>query len=236
MHASRRFLLGAEPHHIGSTIVEAGKAMRRAVAFSSIVLLTSTLLSAGTPIRKGTKISVRFQDVISSANAHVGDTVEAVLTRGLDISPELKIPAGATVRGRVTKSQSASPDGTVPGMIAVMLESIGSGDIRYVFATRELVRRGRPVSGKDSRDPNRRKEIENTITDTFGGIAHPDPKNIPGTDGGIHGRVELQSLQGTIPPEMEFVFVTTTDAAVMEKHPTDPGKPEEPRSNKHNSW
>jgi hypothetical protein len=236
MHASRRLLLDAEPHHIGTTIVEAGKTMRRAVVFSSIVLLMSTLLNAGTPIHKGTKISVRFPDFISSFDAQVGDTVEAVLARGVDISPELKIPVGANVRGRVTKSQRASPDGTVPGTIAVMLESIESGDVRYVFATRELVRRGRPASGKDSRDPNRRNEIENAITDTLGGVAHPDPQNIPGSDGGTHGRVEVQSVQGTIPPQMEFVFVTTTDAAVMEKRPKDSRKPDETGSNKHNSW
>jgi hypothetical protein len=192
--------------------------MRRVLAFFSVVLLASTLVLAGTSIPKGTKIPVRFQDSISSSNARVGDTVYALLARELAISGEHKMPAGTIVQGRVTRAERASSDGTTPGTIAVVLESISDGDVRYVFATRELYRRGRPIDGKNTRDPNRSREIANTIQDTLNGIAHPDPRDTPNADGGVHVGVDVQSVEATIPAGFQFVFITTSSAAAMGKH------------------
>jgi hypothetical protein len=182
--------------------------MRRACVLSWFLALAGTLAYAGSAIAKGTKIYVRFEELVSSANARTGDTFTALLARDLKISPDITIAAGAIVRGRVTRSQAAAIDGTTAGTLVLVVDSIESGSARYYVTTKELVRRGRPVSGKNTRDPARRQEIQNTVADTLGRVAHPDPRDVPGADGNMQANIELQSVEGSIPAHSEWAFTT----------------------------
>ena len=192
--------------------------MRR-VSFVLLFICGALSLAAwsSNPIPKGSKLYVRFSWFISSATAHLGDTVDGELTRDIPISKEINIPAGSHVNGRVSRVQGASPDGSIPGMIAVTLESIDTPDVRYVFATRDLEKRGRPISGKDSNNTTRKREAANSISDTISGISSPKPSNVPGQDEGIHVSVERQAVEATIAASIEYKFVTIADAKELSK-------------------
>jgi hypothetical protein len=190
-------------------------------------LLALASVSFGATIPKGTKVHVRFDKFISSLDARLGDSFDAELTREIG-AKEGKIPAGARVHAIVTEVQRASSDGSVPGQVAVALDWIEMKDVRYVFATREVVKRGTPVAGKDPGEArNRRREGSIAIGDTIGGIAHPNPGNIPSSDsGGPQVKMEKRSVDGTFGPGIEYTFVTVTDSKALEPTKGPPKKPE----------
>jgi hypothetical protein len=183
--------------------------MRR-ILFLALIFFLGTSVFAADPIAKGTKIHVRFTESLSSAQARTGDTFTAVLARELRLSAGTIIRAGATVRGHVTRSQGASIDGSTPGTLAVILDAIEDGEARYTLVSRELVRRGRAASGKNTRDPARRREAETAVSDSLESIAHPIPPNVSGADGTMQSSVESLSVEGTIPSQIELVFTTAS--------------------------
>lgn len=82
-------------------------------------------------VPSGTSFAVRINDEISTRNAGVGETFTATLTEPLtDSNGSTVIPAGATVRGRVTDVQSSGRAGQ-KASISVAFTSISYGGETY---------------------------------------------------------------------------------------------------------
>jgi hypothetical protein len=83
------------------------------------------------PVPAGTTFGVRINERLSTQRNPVGSTFTATLTEAI-MAPNgtLLIPAGATVRGRVTESRDASRAGQQPSL-AVEFTSISHGGNTY---------------------------------------------------------------------------------------------------------
>lgn len=92
-------------------------------------------------IPSGTRVSVRLQSPISSANAQSGDRFRAVLDSPLGIHGQTVAPAGANVSGRVV---AAEHSGRLehPGMLQLELSSVQVGGKEVAIHTSRITARG----------------------------------------------------------------------------------------------
>src|SRR5215468_9967059 len=89
----------------------------------------------------GTHIQVRFTRELSTKTAKVNDPVEAVVVSPVVVNGEFLVPAGAKVRGVVTKvSESTKPDER--SVLGVNFTEVESEGVKHKIAAR--------VSGVDN--------------------------------------------------------------------------------------
>jgi hypothetical protein len=88
-----------------------------------VVLLTLGTLSWAQTVPSGTHITVRTDSQISSASAHVGQSIHANLTRDLVVDGKTIAKTGAPVKGKVTYAKSSGRL-HAPGELTIRLTSI----------------------------------------------------------------------------------------------------------------
>jgi hypothetical protein len=102
--------------------------MRRKTVIQSLAILLTLALAVpavfAANIPNGTRVSVRCNTAMNSANAHAGQVWDGTLTKDLVVNGQTLFPAGTTVKGKVT---NAKPSGRLQGsgLLTVRLTSIG---------------------------------------------------------------------------------------------------------------
>ncbi|MBI3669366.1 MAG: hypothetical protein HY237_06280 [Acidobacteria bacterium] len=84
----------------------------------------------------GTVLLMQMKSSLTSKTAHVGETISAMVSRGISLEGQLVIPAGSVVEGRVTQVTPAKRM-SKPGVIAVDFDSLvfGNGSrVKFVGA------------------------------------------------------------------------------------------------------
>jgi hypothetical protein len=95
--------------------------LRRILPIATIVLATAFAIAQTIPA--GTPVTVRIGSEISSGTAEVGQTFEGSLARGLVVGGKTIVPAGSTVRGKVTLAKSSGRL-HAPDQLSIRLTSI----------------------------------------------------------------------------------------------------------------
>jgi hypothetical protein len=101
----------------------------------------ATAASQPLEIPSGTRLTVRLQTSISSANAQPGDRFQAVLDSPLRVDGQTVAPGGAQVTGKVV---AAEHSGRLehPGMVQLALSSIQVGGRDVAISTSSVTARG----------------------------------------------------------------------------------------------
>ncbi len=80
---------------------------------------------------KGTSLQLLLLTALDSGGSKVGDTVDLVLAKAVEVGGKLLVPAGARAKGKVVKSRGAtvfSALGNEPARLAIELESLQAPD------------------------------------------------------------------------------------------------------------
>ena len=108
--------------------------MRLTCAFCLVVTATAQVLT----LQDGTPVRLRLSRTVSSADAHVGETVDFEVTEPAIVQNYVVIPKGAVALGRVTKVEAKRRLGRA-GALELSVDSVRLADGRTIplRATRE---------------------------------------------------------------------------------------------------
>lgn len=99
---------------------------------------TADFASDGVPT--GTEITIRLRTALSSADARVGDSFEAVLDNAVVVAGEMIVPRGAAVSGSVVDTKVAA--GHAPGYLRLTLTSIAMNGRSIPLQTSSIFAKG----------------------------------------------------------------------------------------------
>jgi len=177
-----------------------------------ICVLTFGMLAAAQAVPAGTRITVRTDSQISSANAHVGQKFRANLVKDLVVDGKTVAKAGAPVRGKVTfaKSSGRLHD---PGQITVRLTSIQLSNGKTLLVSTSGFR----AKGKSHTKSNVTKIGGGAAAGALiGGVAGGGKGALIGTAAGAGAGTGLAAATGkeeaVIHAETAITFTTTTNA------------------------
>jgi hypothetical protein len=107
----------------------------RSSALILAALFACPHVRAAIQLPAGTQIEIRLKTKVSTQSSKAGDPVEAVAIVPVMAGDEFAIPAGAAVRGRVTKAtQSTKPDER--SVLVLSFDEIEAGGAKYKMAAR----------------------------------------------------------------------------------------------------
>lgn len=96
-----------------------------------IFLIASSIAAAQVTIPDGTKIRVRLEQTLSSANADQGQGVDLSVTEAVKVGDEVVIPEGARVTGTVTLAQEKRHMGRA-GKLDFSIDRVRAADGEWV--------------------------------------------------------------------------------------------------------
>jgi hypothetical protein len=165
------------------------------LGFAFMVLVAATLPASD--FGRGTKITVRLNTAVSSDRSRFGDPVEAVLLDDLVVKGKVIATKGAIAHGIVS---SATPSmrrrTTVPGNVAIRLETIEGTNGTYHLSTNQYSREGHG----QSRSPFPGGSSAGISIDSVGGVRPQspvpdmDPNSVSLSTGGPEAIIPAESI------------------------------------------
>ncbi|HEY7098113.1 MAG TPA: hypothetical protein VH437_15410 [Terriglobales bacterium] len=161
-------------------------------------LLAATINLFAGDFGRGSKISVRISDTVSSDRSLIGDPVDGVLVNDLSVNGKLIAPAGSRAHGIVSAAEhSVQGKATFPGSVSIRLETIDTEKGAYHLSTNQYTREGRGRSNS----PFPGGSTTGVSIDSVGGVhPHspvpqlPDPTEITVATGGLEAIIPAQSV------------------------------------------
>src|SRR6202011_568372 len=184
----------------------------------TIVLLLALGVSAlAQTVPAGTRITVRTDSQINSANAHVGQSFNANLRKDLVADGKTIAKAGASAKGNVTYAKSSGRL-HAPGQVTIRLTSIQLGDGKTLLVSTSGFR----AKGKSHTKSNVTKIGGSAAAGALiGGLAGGGKGALIGTAVGAGAGTGVAAATGkeeaSVPAEAALTF-TTTAAATVKSH------------------
>jgi hypothetical protein len=106
------------------------------IKISVLMILVLALAAAGyaQQIPANTRVAVRVNEALTSANAKAGDRFTGVLTEPIAVNGQTLFPTGSDVQGHVTQAQDSGRL-SHPGVLELQLDSVRSGSSSANLAT-----------------------------------------------------------------------------------------------------
>src|SRR5689334_672692 len=109
-----------------------GRGVMRKIQLILGALLVTCLTAAAASIPRGTNVSVRLGQTISSATAKSGDSWSGTLARAIVIDGETRAKRGATVHGKVVEAKAS---GRLSGKALIELQITSVAGIPVISDT-----------------------------------------------------------------------------------------------------
>ena len=192
--------------------------MLRSYAVASIaIVLCFSAISLATDIPKGTKVTVRLDNLMMSDNVTIGEPFTARLDHDLRFGTDhVMVHKGALVNGVVTDAVSTM-NYQRPGKLELRITSITSEGITYGVVSDIVTRVGTPhrYDYKKHRTDDtgaRRADITRAGIDVLtGGGGNAPSATVPGGDVTVGGANSQSGMQVILAPNTKITF-TVLDA------------------------
>jgi hypothetical protein len=187
-----------------------------------IFVVLSSAIAFGSDIPKGTKITVRLDEMLSSDTALIGQPFMAHLTHDLRFGTDhVMIHKGALVNG-VVKYARSTMNYSQAGEIDLQITSIASDGVSYGVLSDTFMRMGRdrpinPNTGREDDTGARRADVTRAGVDVLtGGGGNSPSATVPGTDITVGGTNMQSGMQVILPTAMKITF-TIVEATASKK-------------------
>jgi hypothetical protein len=165
--------------------------------FVAVSLLLAAGVLSASDLGRGTKITVRIDTTVSSDRSTFGDPVDAILMDDVVVKGKLIAKKGAVARGVVSSATPSTTGRTsVPGSVAIRLESIEGTDGTYHLSTNQYTREGHG----HSRSPFPGGSTGGISIDSVGGVRPQspvpdmDPNSVSLSTGGPEAIIPAESV------------------------------------------
>jgi hypothetical protein len=170
------------------------------------------MLASAQTVPAGTRITVRTDSQINSANAHVGQSFSANLARDLVVGGQTIAKAGAPAKGRVTYAKSSGRL-HAPGQLTIRITSIRLSDGKTLSVATSSFR----AKGKSHTKSNVTKIGGGAAAGALiGGLAGGGKGALIGTAAGAGAGTGVAAATGkeeaVIHAETAITFTTTAEA------------------------
>jgi hypothetical protein len=187
-----------------------------------IFVVLCSAIAFGSDIPKGTKITVRLDEMLSSDAAVIGQPFMAHLTHDLRFGTDhVMIHKGALVNG-VVKYARSTMNYSQAGEIDLQITSIASDGVSYGVLSDTFMRMGRdrpinPNTGREDDTGARRADVTRAGVDVLtGGGGNSPSATVPGTDITVGGANMQSGMQVILPTAMKITF-TIVEATASKK-------------------
>jgi hypothetical protein len=193
--------------------------MSRKHAIGLICTLLLTLSGFASDIPKGTKITVRLDQMLSSDTVMIGQPFMAHLDHDLRFGTDrVMIHKGALVNG-VVKYARSTMNYSQAGEIELQITSIASDGVNYGVLSDTFMREGRerpvnPTTGREDDTGARRADVTRAGVDVLtGGGGNAPGATIPGTPVTVGGVNTQSGMQVILPTAMKITFTIVEASA-----------------------
>ena len=174
--------------------------------------LLLSLFAFGSDIPKGTRITVRLDQMLSSDTVMIGQPFIAHLDHDLRFGTDrVMIHKGALVNG-VVKYARSTMNYSQAGEIELQITSIASEGLTYGVLSDTFMREGRerpmnPTTGREDDSGARRADVTRAGIDVLtGGGGNAPGATIPGTSVSVGGANTQSGMQVILPTAMKITF------------------------------
>jgi len=199
--------------------------MVRKHAMSLAVVLFFSAISAASDIPKGTKVTVRLDNLMMSDRAIIGEPFTARLDHDLRFGTDhVMIHKGVLVNGVVTDAVSTM-NYQQPGKLELRITSIISEGITFGVVSDIVTRVGTPhrFDYKKQRTDDtgaRRADITRAGIDVLtGGGGNAPSATVPGGDVAVGGANSQSGMQVILAPNTKITFTILDAKATIQKKP-----------------
>jgi len=189
------------------------------VVFFTVLI---SIVAFGSDIPKGTKITVRLDETLSSDTAVIGQRFMSHLDHDLRFGTDhVMIHKGALVTG-IVKYARSTMNYNQAGELDLQIISIGSDGVSYGVLSDTFLRMGQerafnPRTGRVDDTGARGADIARAGIDVLtGGGGNAPSATIPGTSGTVGGANTHSGMQVILPTAMKITF--TVVEATASKH------------------